>query len=329
MRAVICKSFDGPEALAVGELDDPTPGAGEIVIEVAAASVSFMDSLLVSGGYQMRPALPFAPGTDAAGRVVAVGSGVDEFSVGDRVVGSAWYGAYAERMLLRQERCVRLPANVPDDVASTIPYAYITAHHALVGRAALRPGEVALVTGATGGVGLAALDVAAMCGARVIAIVGHAGKADLAREYGAEAVIDLSRQDLREEVRALTEGKGVDVAFDSLGGETFLTLGRVMAPGGRLMPIGFASGEIPALPMNLPLLKEYSVVGVFMGAWADREPAAAKASLAAVVERVAEGHLRPRVDRVLPLAEAAAAMALIAERSVRGRVVLEVGPDRA
>ena len=329
MRAVICKSFDGPEALAVGELDDPTPGAGEIVIEVAAASVSFMDSLLVSGGSQMRPALPFAPGTDAAGRVVAVGSGVDEFSVGDRVVGSAWYGAYAERMLLRQERCVRLPANVPDDVASTIPYAYITAHHALVGRAALRPGEVALVTGATGGVGLAALDVAAMCGARVIAIVGHAGKADLAREYGAEAVIDLSRQDLREEVRALTEGKGVDVAFDSLGGETFLTLGRVMAPGGRLMPIGFASGEIPALPMNLPLLKEYSVVGVFMGAWADREPAAAKASLAAVVERVAEGHLRPRVDRVLPLAEAAAAMALIAERSVRGRVVLEVGPDRA
>lgn len=329
MRAVICNAFDGPEALVVGELDDPSPRAGEIVIEVAAASVSFMDRLLVSGGYQMRPAVPFAPGTDAAGRVVAIGSGVDEFSVGDRVVGSAWYGAYAQRMLLRQERCVRLPASVPDEVAATIPYAYITAYHAFVGRAALRPGEVALVTGATGGVGLAALDVAAMCGARVIAVVGHAGKAELAREYGAEAVIDLSRQDLREEVRALTRGRGVDVAFDSLGGETFLTLGRLMAPGGRLMPIGFATGTIPALPMNLPLLKEYSVVGVFMGAWADRDPAAAKASLAAVVERVAEGHLRPRVDRVLPLSEAAAAMALIAERSVRGRVVLKVGSEAA
>lgn len=324
MKAVVCNSFEGPEALVVEELPEPEAGAGEVVIEVSAAAVSFMDHLLVSGGYQMRPQTPFAPGTDAAGRVIAVGADVNDLAVGDRVIGSGWYGAYAQRMVLKAARCAKLPAAVDDAVAATIPYAYVTAHHALVGRAALRPGETVLVTGATGGVGLAALDVAAMHGARVIAVVGDAAKAPLAREYGASAVIDLSSEDLRERVRDLTGGSGVDVCFEALGGEVFLTMGRLMAPGGRLMPIGFASGEIPALPMNLPLLKAYSVVGVFMGAWADRDASGSRATLQAVIDGVAAGRLNPKVDRVLPLERAAEAMALIAERKVRGRVVLDV-----
>lgn len=324
MRAVLCHAFDGPAALRPGTVEPPAPAADEVLIDVHAAAVSFMDRLLVSGGYQMKPELPFVPGTDAAGVVAAVGAGVTRFSPGDRVVGGGWHGAYAERMAAKEWRCGRLPDSVPFAVAATVPYAYMTAFHALRDRAGLAVGETLFVSGAAGGAGLAALDAGRLFGARLVAGVGDPAKADIVRAYGAADVIALGREDLRARLKTITGGRGVDVAFETLGGETFMTLARAMAPGGRLMPIGFASGEIPALPMNLPLLKAYSVVGVFMGAWTGANPQKAGAMLDEVLGHVGSGALTPHVDRELPLEEAAAVMDLIAARKVRGRIVLRV-----
>ncbi|WMS42047.1 NADPH:quinone oxidoreductase family protein [Acuticoccus sp. MNP-M23] len=326
MEAIVCNAFDGPDALVMGSLPEPVCGDDEVLVSVRAAAVSFMDRLMVSGGYQMKPAFPFAPGTDAAGVVRKVGAGVTTLREGDRVVGSTWVGAYAETVAFKGSRCAVLPDNVSFEAAATLPYAYLTARHAFADRAALRPGEICLVTGATGGAGLAALDTARAMGARTIAVVGRREKAAIAKEYGAEAVVVLADEDLRTAVKALTDGRGVDVCFETLGGDPFLACARLMAPGGRLMPIGFATGTIPALPMNLPLVKAYSVVGVFMGAWADAEPLASQQALRAIVADVAAGTLKPRVDTVLPLKDAAAAMARLGARDVVGRIVLSLPP---
>lgn len=324
MRAVLCTAFDGPSGLEIGEACDPRPAADEVLIDVHAASVSYMDLLMVRGGYQMRPALPYVPGTDAAGVVAAVGEGVTKVSPGDRVVGTGWHGAYAEQMVVKHWRCARLPDGVGMDVASTVVHAYLTAYYSLIERAALQSGHTLLITGAAGGVGLAAVDMGRMLGARVIAGIGDDAKADIVRRYGAEAVINLRTEDLRARVKSLTDGRGVDVCFEMLGGETFLTMARLMAWGGRLMPIGFAAGQIPALPMNLPLLKNFSVVGVFAGAWIDAHPADASAAVDRILAWVAEGAIVPHVDRVLPLMNAADAMQMVADRQVQGRVVLSL-----
>lgn len=325
MRAVLCHAFEGPPALTVGEAPEPALAADEVLISVHFASVSFMDLLMISGGYQKRPKLPYTPGTDAAGIVAAVGGEVEHFRPGDRVIGTGWHGAYAERMAVKSWRCNRLPDGLDMATASTVAHAYATAHYSLIERARLAAGETLLVTGAAGGVGLAAVDMGRMLGARVIACVGDAAKAQAPRDHGAAEIVVIGQEDLRTRVLALTGGRGVDVAFDLLGGETFLTLARTMAWGGRLLPIGFTSGTIPSLPMNLPLLKNYSVVGVFAGAWLDAEPAAASRAVDEVLHHVAVGRLHPRVDRVLPLESATEALNLVAERAVQGRVVLSVG----
>lgn len=325
MKAVMCTAFEGPEALEIGVLPDPDPAPDEVLVAVEAASVSFMDLLMISGGYQMRPDLPYVPGTDAAGVAVAVGAEVDHIAPGDRVIGTAWHGAYAERMAVKGWRCNVLPEGVDMVAGSTVAHTYATAHYALKLRAGLQPGEWCLVTGASGGVGLAAVDYARMLGARVIACVSSRDKAAVVRDYGAEAVIVLDEDDLRTRVKEITGGHGIDVCFEMVGGDTFLTLARVMAWNGRIMPIGFAGGEIPKLPMNLPLLKNYSVVGVFIGAWNDYDPDPARRAVDEVLTHVANGDLTPKVDRVLPMGQAQDAMALLQDRSVQGRVVLEVG----
>jgi NADPH:quinone reductase len=283
-----------------------------------------MDYLMICGRYQLRPALPYVPGTDAAGVIVAVGDKVERFRCGDRVACANWFGGFAERMVAKASKSARIPDNVDFAVGSTVLHAYLTAWYALVDRARLKPGETVLITGAGGGVGLACVEVASLLGGRVIAAVGSASKAEVARDMGAEHVVDYGSEDIRERVKSLTGGEGVDLAVDNVGGTLFLTLARLMRWNGRLIPIGFAGGEIPSLPMNLPLLKNYSVVGVFAGAWTTNFPEEAAEAADRIMAFVGEGRLNPHIDRLLPLEEAAEAMRAVAERNVRGRIVLKV-----
>jgi NADPH2:quinone reductase len=324
MRAIVCNAFEGIKALNLADAAEPQPAAHEVLIDVHAASVSYMDYLMTCGGYQMRPALPYVPGTDAAGIVVACGEQATRFRPGDRVSCMSWFGGFAERMVARQDMTALLPANVDFTVGSTVLNSYLTAWYGLVERARLQAGETVLVTGAAGGVGLAFVEIAHVLGARVIAVVGSAAKAAIAREHGAADVIDHSREDVRERVKALTAGEGVDVCVDNVGGALFATLARLMRFNGRLLPIGFTSGEIPSLAMNLPLLKSYSVVGVFIAAWTARFPEDATLAAETIMRWVGEGKLSPHVDRVLPLDRAAEAMSAVANRTSQGRIVLRV-----
>jgi NADPH2:quinone reductase len=327
MRAILCNAFKGIEALGFTEVDEPRPAANEVLVDVHAASVSYMDYLMSCGGYQMRPALPYVPGTDAAGIVLACGERVTRFRPGDRVSCGNWFGAFAERMVAKESSVAMLPANVDFIVGSTVMHTYLTAWYALIERARLQAGETVLVTGAAGGVGLACVEIAHLMGARVIAVVGSAAKAALARTRGAAEVVDHSCEDVRERVKSLAGGNGLDICVDNVGGALFTTLARFMGWNGRLLPIGFTSGEIPSLAMNLPLLKNYSVVGVFVGAWMERYPEQAARAAESIMAWVGEGKLRPQVDRVLPLQRAGEAMSLVANRSAMGRIVLQVRQD--
>jgi NADPH2:quinone reductase len=324
MRAVICEAFGEIDGLKMGELAPPRPAAGQILVDVHAASVSFMDCLMVAGKYQMRPPTPFAPGADAAGVVAAVGEGVTRFALGDRVACGAWFGSYAEQIVTSQYSAVRLPPEVDFSAGSAVRHGYGTAYYGLALCARLQPGETVFITGAAGGVGLAAVDLARHLGARVIAGVGSADKAAIAREYGAVEVIDYAHEDLRERIKTLTGGKGVDVFLDTVGGEIFATMTRLMNWGGRMLPIGFTSGNVPAVAMNLPLLKNYSIVGVFWGAWSERFPDASAAADEKLFRWVAEGRLTPRVEAVFPIEQFMAAMTMVRDRKARGRVVLRL-----
>ena len=326
MRAVLCRAFDGAAALEIGEAATPEPAEDEVLIDVRAGSVSFMDKLMSEGGYQLRPDLPYSPGTEVAGVVIKAGADAARFKPGDRIAGQLWYGGYAERAVVKHWKCAPIPAGVDYATASTVLHNYLTAYSALIDRCALKAGETLFVTGATGGVGMAAVDMGRMLGARVIAGVGDAAKSAAAREAGASEVVDYRNGDLRTQIKELTSDRGVDVCLEMIGGETFLTIARLMAWGGRLSPIGFVGGEIPALPMNLPLLKGYSVVGVFSGAWVEQFPAEAAAAADEVMQWIASGKLTPSIDKTLPLDQAAEAMGLLARREVLGRVVLETAP---
>ncbi|QOG17368.1 NADPH:quinone oxidoreductase family protein [Bradyrhizobium sp. SEMIA] len=324
MKAVLCSSFTGPQDLRVGEIDEPKPAGDEVLIDVHAASVSFMDQLMVSGLYQMRPPTPFVPGTEASGVVVAVGAKVTTFAPGDRVACSSWTGGYAERMTAKESKTVRLPDGVAFETAATVLHNYGTAYYALVERAQARRGETVFVTGAAGGVGLAAVDLARHLGLRVIAGVGSDDKAALVRSYGAGDVINYRSEDLRDRLKSITSGDGIDVGFDNVGGAIFEQMARLMKWGGRLMPIGFTGGVIPQVPMNLPLLKNYSIIGVFAGAWAEKFPHEAARANDTLMQLLADGQIRPHIDHVLPLEEAGNAMRAVANRTVQGRIVLKI-----
>ena len=324
MRAVVCRGFDGIDALELGELTNPVPGPGQVLVEVHAAALSFMDTLMVAGRYQMKPVLPFVPGSDAAGVVLAVGDGVRRLCVGDRVACSDWHGGVAERMVVRESGVVKLPDSVGFEVGSTVRYAYGTAHYALMTRAQLRAGETVFVSGAAGGVGLAAVDVARQEGTTVIAGTSSAARGEVARRQGAAHVVDYTLEAVRERLLELTQGRGVDVFFDNVGGPLFGTMSRAMAWGGRILPIGFTSGEVPSLAMNLPLLKNYSVVGCNWGAWTEREPEQSRAADERIFTAVARDILRPQVSEVLPMASFAEGLRRLACRQVTGRLVLRV-----
>lgn len=324
MRAVLCSAFTGAEDLRIGEIDEPKPASDEMLIDIHAASVSFMDHLLVSGRYQMRPSTPFVPGTEAAGVVIAVGEKITRFQPGDRVACGSWMGGYAERMIAKEWNSVRLPVGVAFETAATVWHSYGTAYYALVEAARAQPGETVFVTGAAGGVGLAAVDLAGHLGLRVVAGVGSDDKAALVRGYGVCDVINYRNENLREWIKSITGGEGVDICFDNVGGTIFEQMARLMKWGGRLMPIGFTSGQIPSLPMNLPLLKNYSIVGVFVGAWIEKFPEQAARMNDTLAQLLAEGKIRPHIDRVLPLEQVKDAMRAVADRTVQGRIVLKI-----
>jgi NADPH2:quinone reductase len=324
MKAVLCKQYGPPESLVLEEIPSPRPGPGEVVVSVKAASVNFPDVLIIQNKYQFKPPLPFSPGSELAGVVKEVGEGVKGVRPGDKVVAFTTYGAFAEEAKTEASRLVPLPEGMDYASGAAFLLTYGTSEHALRDRAALKAGETVLVLGAAGGVGLAAVEIGKALGARVIACASSEDKLAVCREHGADATINYATEDLRERIKVLTDGKGVDVVYDAVGGPYTEPAFRSLAWRGRLMVVGFAAGEIPKLPLNLPLLKGAAVVGVFWGDFAKREPKAFAESIRQLGAWYREGKLRPHVSQTLPLAQAADALKLMAARKVKGKLVLTV-----
>jgi NADPH:quinone reductase len=322
VKALLCKQFGPPETLVLEEVGEPVPEPGEVVIDMKAAGVNFPDVLMIQDKYQFKPPLPFAPGAELAGVVARVGPEVHGVAVGDRVIASVGHGAFAEKVRARADKLVPMPPNVDFDVAAAFTLTYGTSWHALSDRAALRTGETLLVLGAAGGVGLAAVEIGKALGARVIAAASSERKLAVCREHGADATIDYGREDLRERIKALTDGEGPDVVYDPVGGSYTEPAFRSIGWRGRYLIVGFANGEIPKLPMNLPLLKGGSLVGVFWGGYVSREPSRFAEDLRSLFDLVAKGRLRPRVSARYPLERGAHALADMMNRKVIGKVVI-------
>jgi NADPH2:quinone reductase len=323
MKAVVCKQFGPPESLVVEDLPSPRAGPGEVVISVKAASLNFPDVLIIQNKYQFKPPLPFSPGSELAGVVKEAGEGV-RFRPGDRVIAFTTYGAFAEEVKTEASRLVPLPQNMDFVTGAAFLLTYGTSEHALCDRGSLRDGETLLVLGAAGGVGLAAIEIGKAVGARVIACASSEEKLAVCREHGADATINYAAEDLRERIKALTQGRGVDVVYDAVGGAYTEPAFRSLAWRGRLLVVGFAAGEIPKLPLNLALLKGASVVGVFWGDFSKREPERFAQSVARLGAWYGEGKLRPHVSATLPLDKAAEALQQMARREVKGKLVLRV-----
>jgi NADPH:quinone reductase len=322
MRAVLCKQFGPVEDLVVEEVPDPTPGPGEVVVDVAGCGVNFPDVLIIQDKYQFKPELPFSPGGEIAGTVSAVGEGVDGLQVGDAVLATLGWGGMAEKVAVAAASAIPVPPGVDLVQASGFLLAHGTSHHALVDRARLQSGETLLVLGAAGGVGLAAVEIGALLGARVIAAASTDEKLELCRAKGAVETINYSTEDLRGRIKELTDGKGVDVCYDPVGGDLSEPALRSMAWDGRFLVVGFAAGDIPKVPLNLPLLKGCSVVGVFWGAFTGKEPERNKANIAELLGWLAEGELDPHVSATYPLDQAVQAINDLAERRATGKVVV-------
>jgi NADPH:quinone reductase len=322
MRAVRCHELIGPSGLRVDEVDDPTPGPGQILIDVQAAGVNFPDVLITQGKYQFKPALPFSPGGEVAGVVSAVGTGVTTLAIGDRVAATVLYGGYAEKLAVPELAAVKLPDAVTAEVGAATLLTYATTYHALVDRAKLAAGETLLVLGAAGGVGLAAVELGKQLGARVIAAASSEDKLALCRAHGADETIDYVTADLKEKVKELTRGQGVDVVYDPVGGSYAEPALRAIAWQGCYLVVGFAAGDIPRIPLNLTLLKGCQIVGVFWGQFAMRQPAENRKNCEQLMAWVAEGVLRPHVDEVLPFTRAGEALERLAARKVKGKLVL-------
>ena len=322
MQAVICREHGGPDLLTVEDVPSPVPGAGEAVISMKAASLNFPDLLIIHNKYQFKPPLPFSPGSELSGVVNEVGPGVEGVKPGDRVMALTTYGAFAEEVKVDAARLLPIPSGMDFTTAAAFLLAYATADHALRDRGQLAGGETLLVLGAAGGVGLAAIEIGKRLGARVVACASSAGRLAVCREHGADATIDYSAGDLREEIAGVAGSRGVDVVFDAVGGRYTEPALRSLGWRGRLLVVGFAAGEIPRIPLNLTLLKGCSIVGVFIGDFARREPDRFAASVRQLGEWYRTGALRPEVSGTFPLAQAPEALKLMAERKVIGKIVL-------
>ena len=325
MRAVLCREWGGPEKLVVESLPSPPIRDGAVRLAVHAAGINFADLLLISGQYQEKPAFPFTPGMEAAGAVSEVGTGVKGLRVGDRVMALTGTGSYADEIVVDANRVIGIPDKMGFTTAAAFPVAYGTSHGAFDWRAHLKPGEWLLVHGAAGGVGLTAVEIGKVMGAKVIACAGSPAKLEIARQYGADHLIDYSREDIRERVKAITGGRGADVVYDPVGGDAFDASLRSIAWGGRIVIIGFASGRIPQAPANILLVKNIDVIGFYWGSYQARKPELLRDSYAKLLGWFEEGKLKPHFSAKLDLSEVAKAMNLLGGRQSTGKVVLTTG----
>lgn len=333
MRAVLCKEFGPPEKLVIEEVASPEPAAGQVVIDVHAAAVNFPDVLIIQNKYQFKPPLPFSPGGEVAGVVRAVGEGVKMLKVGDRVIGSCGHGGYVEELALPETSCIPVPDEMDLETASAIVLTYGTSHYALKDRAHLKSGETLLVMGAAGGVGLAAVELGRAMGARVIAAASTPEKLEICRQHGADATLlypsgELDKDQQRaftDQIKEVAGGEGVDVIYDPVGSSYAEPALRAIAWEGRYLVIGFAAGNIPAIPLNLALLKSCQIVGVFWGAFTVRDPAHNKENLREIMTMYRNGQIKPHISARYPLEQAAEALNQMAGRQVTGKVILTTG----
>jgi len=326
VKAILCKAYGPPDSLVVEDIPSPVAGPGEVVVSVKTASVNFPDVLIIQNKYQLKPPLPFSPGSELAGVVKSVGDGVTHLKPGDPVMAITGYGAFAEEVKVDVNRLLPIPGGMDFVSAAAFGLTYATSEHALCDRGELKAGETLLVLGASGGVGIAAIEIGKVLGARVIACASTDDKLAICREHGADDTINYATEDLRERIKAITDGKGADVVYDPVGGTyTELAL-RSIAWRGRLLVVGFAAGDIPKIPLNLTLLKGCAIVGVFWGEFTRREPQRFLAAMDKLERWFAEGKLKPHVSATFPLERAADALAMMAGRNVKGKVVLTVAP---
>ena len=322
MHAWLCENPTGIDALEWKELPTPTPAAGQVLIEIKAASLNFPDLLIVQNKYQMKPPLPFVPGSEYAGIVQAVGEGVTHLKVGQSVACLSGTGGFGTHTVAPAALCMPLPAGFGHVDAAAFIMIYATSYHGLVDRAALKAGETVLVLGAAGGVGSSAIQIAKAVGAKVIAAASTDEKCALCKSIGADEVINYTTENLRERIKALTDGKGPDVIYDPVGGDFAEPAFRSIAWRGRYLVVGFASGPIPSLPLNLTLLKGASIVGVFWGDFAKREPRANAAMMATLGQWYGAGTIKPVIDQTMPMSQLKAAYAYMGSRSVKGKLVM-------
>ena len=322
MKALLCIRYGTPDDLEVADIADPSPGPGEVVVRIKAAALNFFDALIIAGKYQTKPPMPFSPSAEFAGTVESLGDGVSSVRVGERVLAYTRYGAARERIAIAAGRLIKIPDSLDFDHAAGLCVTYGTTHYALGERGDLQPGETLAVLGASGGVGLAAIEIGKLMGARVIACASSPEKLAFAQKHGADETIDYSKEDLKEALRRVTDGRGVDVVYDPVGGPYSEPALRSMAWLGRFLVIGFAAGEIPKLPLNLVLLKSCDVRGVLWGGWTERDVAGYRASTEQLVAWAAQGKLSSHVHAVYSLEQAPAALKAIAERKVMGKVIL-------
>jgi NADPH2:quinone reductase len=324
MKAIRCKQFGPPSSLDLEEMPGLKPGAKEVLVEVKACGINFPDTLIIQGLYQFKPELPFTPGSDIAGVVKEVGEGVGHLKVGDEVFGFVFSGGFAEEVLVPSNTCFMKSKKMNFPIAASFMVAYGTSYHALKDRAKLSDGETLLVLGASGGVGLAAVELGKLMGAKVIAAASSEDKLQLCREYGADETINYSKDDLKSEIKKLTDNKGVDVIYDPVGGDYSEAAFRGIAWEGRFLVVGFASGTIPKMPLNLPLLKTASIVGVFWGDFAMRNPKQNMENTKMLMKWYDEDKLRPHIHKTYELKNTARALEEIMNRKVRGKLVIEM-----
>ncbi|HUU72243.1 MAG TPA: NADPH:quinone oxidoreductase family protein [Burkholderiales bacterium] len=322
MKAVLCKELGLPEKLVVEDVPSPAAGAGQVVLSVKACGVNFPDTLIIQGKYQFKPEMPFSPGGEVAGVVKEVGAGVTALKPGDRVIAFNTWGGFAEEMVVEADRTIPMPDAMDFVPAAGFVLTYGTSYHALKDRAQLRPGETLLVLGASGGVGIAAIQLGKMMGARVIAAASTEQKLQVCKDNGADELINYGQQDLRARVKEITSGKGVDVVYDPVGGSYSELALRDMAWNGRFLVVGFAAGDIPKVPLNLALLKGCAIVGVFWGSFTRKEPEANQRNNEELMQFFAEGKVKPHIHATYPLEQAAQALNDVMYKRVSGKVVL-------